>query len=285
MMKREVIKAQKARNYNQKERMALCKKAASHCMRQVRQKAMASQKATKDTVWRAKRLTREMQAYWKKFDKAEKIQKRQQEKEAEEQQKMDLQLLEAKRQQRKLNFLITQTELYAHFIAKKIGDSDAIDAGEGEILGRLKEEKPDPKSRLAVIDNYNSEEVITMAMNNASQAMELQKMKTQQYDVSHQEPSSESAVSEANNSRTQPELFQGTLKNYQLKGMNWLMNLYDQGINGILADEMGLGKTIQALAMLGYIAEKYSKLFFMNKLDIRLSDRILLLQMSGGHFL
>ena len=27
--------------------------------------------------------------------------------------------------------------------------------------------------------------------------------------------------------------------------MNWLANLYHQGINGILADEMGLGKTLQ----------------------------------------
>ena len=49
------------------------------------------------------------------------------------------------------------------------------------------------------------------------------------------------------------------MKKYQLKGMNWLLNLYDQGINGILADEMGLGKTVQALAMLAHIAEQYSK--------------------------
>lgn len=28
------------------------------------------------------------------------------------------------------------------------------------------------------------------------------------------------------------------LKEYQLKGLNWLANLYEQGINGILADEM-----------------------------------------------
>lgn len=38
--------------------------------------------------------------------------------------------------------------------------------------------------------------------------------------------------------------FKGELKEYQLKGLRWLDNLYDQGINGILADEMGLGKTI-----------------------------------------
>ena len=50
---------------------------------------------------------------------------------------------------------------------------------------------------------------------------------------------------------------QGTLKSYQLKGMNWLCTLYDQGINGILADEMGLGKTVQSLAFLAYIAETY----------------------------
>ena len=30
--------------------------------------------------------------------------------------------MEARRQQRKLNFLITQTELYAHFMAKKLGN-------------------------------------------------------------------------------------------------------------------------------------------------------------------
>lgn len=41
-----------------------------------------------------------------------------------------------------------------------------------------------------------------------------------------------------------PRCFLGHLKHYQLKGLRWLDNLYEQGINGILADEMGLGKTI-----------------------------------------
>jgi len=40
-----------------------------------------------------------------------------------------------------------------------------------------------------------------------------------------------------------------------LQGMNWLANLYHQGINGILADEMGLGKTIQSIAFLAHLAE------------------------------
>ncbi|XP_062096931.1 chromatin-remodeling ATPase INO80-like isoform X3 [Humulus lupulus] len=52
-----------------------------------------------------------------------------------------------------------------------------------------------------------------------------------------------------------PLLFRGTLKEYQLKGLQWLVNCYEQGLNCILADEMGLGKTIQAMAFLAHLAE------------------------------
>ena len=51
-------------------------------------------------------------------------------------------------------------------------------------------------------------------------------------------------------------MFKGDLKAYQLKGLQWLDNLYEQGINGILADEMGLGKTIQTISLLAHLAEK-----------------------------
>jgi chromatin-remodeling ATPase INO80 len=53
-----------------------------------------------------------------------------------------------------------------------------------------------------------------------------------------------------------PRSFMGELKEYQLKGLRWLDNLYDQGINGILADEMGLGKTIQAISFLAHLTEE-----------------------------
>ena len=39
------------------------------------------------------------------------------------------------------------------------------------------------------------------------------------------------------------------MRDYQLEGLNWMINLFTQGINGILADEMGLGKTVQVLAL------------------------------------
>ncbi|QSZ34995.1 hypothetical protein DSL72_007857 [Monilinia vaccinii-corymbosi] len=47
----------------------------------------------------------------------------------------------------------------------------------------------------------------------------------------------------------------GTLKEYQLKGLQWMISLYNNNLNGILADEMGLGKTIQTISLLTYLIE------------------------------
>ncbi|XP_059485760.1 chromatin-remodeling complex ATPase chain Iswi [Neocloeon triangulifer] len=45
----------------------------------------------------------------------------------------------------------------------------------------------------------------------------------------------------------------GELRDYQVRGLNWMISLYENGINGILADEMGLGKTLQTISLLGYM--------------------------------
>lgn len=48
----------------------------------------------------------------------------------------------------------------------------------------------------------------------------------------------------------------GILKEYQIKGLEWMVSLYNNNLNGILADEMGLGKTIQTIALITYLMEK-----------------------------
>jgi ATP-dependent helicase STH1/SNF2 len=48
----------------------------------------------------------------------------------------------------------------------------------------------------------------------------------------------------------------GTLKDYQLKGLEWMISLYNNNLNGILADEMGLGKTIQTISLITYLIER-----------------------------
>ncbi|KAI0473148.1 chromatin-remodeling complex ATPase-like protein [Xylariaceae sp. FL0804] len=53
--------------------------------------------------------------------------------------------------------------------------------------------------------------------------------------------------------RDSPAFVHGTMRDYQIAGLNWLISLHENGISGILADEMGLGKTLQTISFLGYL--------------------------------
>ncbi|KAM3180585.1 hypothetical protein ACTXT7_015997, partial [Hymenolepis weldensis] len=206
-----------------------------------------------------------------------------------EQRRADLELLEARRQQRKLNFLLTQTELYAHFMAKTmnkaVGNTDAdtnaakrVDSGVESILERLQdvpktttmatdEESGNPESTLAeaakaaagrlginMEDEFDTEALKAKALSRVQTAIERETQAKLEFGLEVQKPVE---VPELDVSKP-PSLFKGELKSYQLKGLAWLVTLFDQGINGILADEMGLGKTIQTIAFLGSLAERYN---------------------------
>ncbi|KAL4457005.1 hypothetical protein ABPG74_014643 [Tetrahymena malaccensis] len=55
---------------------------------------------------------------------------------------------------------------------------------------------------------------------------------------------------------SQPKILKGgKLKDYQMIGLNWMISLYETGLNGILADDMGLGKTIQSISLVGFLKE------------------------------
>ncbi|XP_041630288.1 chromatin-remodeling ATPase INO80 isoform X3 [Drosophila kikkawai] len=266
MSKKETGRLQRIKSNNHKEMLANCKRVAGMCAKVVRQRALNSQRIMKETVWRAKRLTREMLAYWKRYERVERDQRRKQEREAEEQRKQDVELIEVKRQQRKLNFLITQTELYAHFMSKKLGQGSEED--QLRILSQLDEET---NARLAGQDDYDAGEMKLLAQEHAEAAMQRDLDKTRAFDVfvkkEEEEDEDDGEQEELPDSKPearpemkdlpQPKMFKGTLKGYQIKGMTWLANIYDQGISGILADEMGLGKTVQSIAFLCHIAEHY----------------------------
>ncbi|OWK62683.1 DNA helicase INO80 [Lonchura striata] len=255
------------------------KKLAHQCMREVRRAAIQAQKNCKETLPRARRLTKEMLLYWKKYEKVEKEHRKRAEKEALEQRKLDEEMREAKRQQRKLNFLITQTELYAHFMSRKrdIGH----DGIQEEILRKLEDSSTQRQIDIGggvvvniTQEDYDSNYYKAQALKNAEDAYQIHQARTRSFDEDAKE-SRAAALRAANKSGTgfgesyslanpsiragedipQPTIFNGKLKAYQLKGMNWLANLYEQGINGILADEMGLGKTVQSIALLAHLAE------------------------------
>ncbi|GAB2220165.1 hypothetical protein Droror1_Dr00007808 [Drosera rotundifolia] len=54
----------------------------------------------------------------------------------------------------------------------------------------------------------------------------------------------------------QPAMLQGgELRPYQVEGLQWMVSLFNNNLNGILADEMGLGKTIQTISLIAYLLE------------------------------
>ncbi|KAK4871988.1 hypothetical protein RN001_016112 [Aquatica leii] len=253
IVKKELSKQHRAKINKHKEMLIQCKRAALQCQKVVRQKALHSARVVKEQQWRMKRLARENLAYWKRSKRVDREIRRKLEKEAEEQRKMDFEFVEAKRQQRKLNFLITQTELYAHFMSKKLGTGSPEE--QLRILSQLDEEK---NPRLANIDDYDPDLMKAKAKKNAEEAFQNERSRTKNFDMDANSAIDKKRLDNTEGEHPQPKEFRGNLKGYQLRGMNWLANLYDQGISGILADEMGLGKTVQSIAFLCHIAEKYS---------------------------
>ncbi|XP_075048643.1 chromatin-remodeling ATPase INO80 [Mixophyes fleayi] len=277
IVKKELPKAYKQKVTARNLLLTNSKKLAHQCMREVRRAAIQAQKNCKETLPRARRLTKEMSLYWKKYDKVEKEHRKRAEKEALEQRKLDDEMREAKRQQRKLNFLITQTELYAHFVSRK--RESGPDEIQEEILRKLEDSSTNQQtggfSTNIGQEDYDSDYFKSQALKNAEEAFRIHQAQTRSFDEDSKE-SRIAALRVANKSESgfgesyslanpsiragedipQPTIFNGKLKGYQLKGMNWLANLYEQGINGILADEMGLGKTVQSIALLAHLAER-----------------------------
>lgn len=95
-----------------------------------------------------------------------------------------------------------------------------------------------------VISQFEKGEAIEESVEEGADRRE----KIDYYEVAHQikEPVTEQASI----------LVGGKLKEYQVKGLEWMVSLYNNHLNGILADEMGLGKTIQSISLITYLIEK-----------------------------
>ena len=124
-------------------------------------------------------------------------------------------LVEAKADQakRRLEFLLKQSDIFSHFggvtsESAKQDDRDSNDKQEGD------------KHRDIV----------------------RQPSKELQNDQEQEEERDEADEHEATYLTAQPSTLNGKMRQYQLEGLNWMIRLQENGVNGILADEMGLGK-------------------------------------------
>ena len=277
-------------------------------IKEVRKRVTRHMRTIKDQPLRSKKLTREMQTYWRRAEKEKTDTRKKKGKEEADRRKREQEVREVERQQKKLEFLLKQTELYSHFIGKNMGITDQDD----EKNTLLDVDKPlDPTQPGAVVvQSVSAREEGIRAARSAVNSQDFQdevqlatqkiidekKKRQEQFDMEtkqlQQKAAGYSAIAEAKlkpinkgvayravetveggkqlemdllNPSTMPQdeflhkepyTFNGKLKSYQLKGLNWLVNLFDQGINGILADEMGLGKTIQTISFLAHLCAK-----------------------------
>lgn len=258
------------------------RKTAQLASKEARRWQMRTNKNTKDMQARAKRGMREMLAFWKRNERDERESRKNAERQELENAKKAEADREANRQKRKLNFLISQTELYSHFIGKKARTAEierstddaetaasapAEEHGTGIDISKISAEGGAKVTNFEDLDFDNEDEgaLNAAAMANAQHAIQEAQDKARAFnkggegeedgELNFQNPS---GLQNREDWIPQPGLLSCTLKEYQLKGLNWLVNLYEQGINGILADEMGLGKTVQSISVMAYLAERYN---------------------------
>lgn len=252
------------------------KKTAILAAREAKRWQLRNNKNQKDLTTKARRAMREMFNFWKRNERIERELRKKYEKELIDKAKKEEEEREAKRQSRKLNFLITQTELYSHFIGKKIKtsefegkDTDAkANVNEVHQYDQYADLKSIKQKDFSSIDfeNDDDEALKAAAAANAHMALESARSKAQSFDkdplknpdTNGEEMNFQNPALMGDINIPQPEILKCNLKEYQLKGLNWLANLYEQGINGILADEMGLGKTVQSISVLAYLAETHN---------------------------
>ncbi|KAI9306125.1 SNF2 family N-terminal domain-containing protein [Cunninghamella echinulata] len=124
---------------------------------------------------------------------------------------------------KRYRYLLSQTELFAHFLDIKNEKDEALQT----VLAEQRNKKVAEKRRRKT-EKEEDEEI-------------LKDESGEQDDQLTVFTSSPSYVTG------------GTLREYQVQGLNWMISLFENGINGILADEMGLGKTLQTISFLGYL--------------------------------
>uniref|UniRef100_A0A8C5NUR4 SWI/SNF related, matrix associated, actin dependent regulator of chromatin, subfamily a, member 1 n=1 Tax=Jaculus jaculus TaxID=51337 RepID=A0A8C5NUR4_JACJA len=133
---------------------------------------------------------------------------------------------------KRFEFLLEQTELFAHFIQPSAQKSPTSPLNMK--LGRPRIKKDEKQSLISTGDyrhrrteQEEDEELLSESRKTSNVCV--------RFEVS-------------------PSYVKGgPLRDYQIRGLNWLISLYENGVNGILADEMGLGKTLQTIALLGYL--------------------------------
>ncbi|GAB4848861.1 ATP-dependent DNA helicase ddm1 [Ancistrocladus abbreviatus] len=147
----------------------------------------------------------------------------------------------------KLDELLTQTQLYSEFLLEKMDDITFNGAEEQDNEANKGKKKGRGSKRKASTQCNNRK---------AKRAVAAMLTRSQEGAVPEDANLTEEERAEKEQAELVPLLTGGKLKPYQLKGVKWLISLWQNGLNGILADQMGLGKTIQTIGFLAHLKGK-----------------------------
>ncbi|KAG6725442.1 hypothetical protein I3843_02G025400 [Carya illinoinensis] len=148
-----------------------------------------------------------------------------------------------------LSSFLTQTEEYLH----KLGNKITAAKNQQEV-----EEAANAAAVAARLQGLSEEEVRAAAACAGDEVMIRNQFMEMNAPKDSSSVSKYYTLAHAVNERVvrQPSMLRtGTLRDYQLVGLQWMLSLYNNKLNGILADEMGLGKTVQVMALIAYLME------------------------------
>ncbi|KAM0975466.1 hypothetical protein ACFX2C_018492 [Malus domestica] len=150
-------------------------------------------------------------------------------------------------QYNKLDELLTQTQLYSQFLLEKMDNITLIGANQPSETVEEKnvEEKKGRGRKRKAAANFDNRK--------AKKAVEAMLTRSKEGVKTEDENLTEEERIEKEQKELVPLLTGGKLKSYQIKGVKWLISLWQNGLNGILADQMGLGKTIQTIGFLAHL--------------------------------
>ncbi|XP_042520944.1 ATP-dependent DNA helicase DDM1-like isoform X1 [Macadamia integrifolia] len=145
----------------------------------------------------------------------------------------------------KLDELLTQTQLYSEFLLEKMEDItfNGVESQKEENANGRKRGRG--AKRKAAYNNRKAKKAVAAMIT-----------RSQEGTAPEDANLTEEEKAEKEQAELVPLLTGGKLKPYQIKGVKWLISLWQNGLNGILADQMGLGKTIQTIAFLAHLKWK-----------------------------